>query len=223
MDLSLIDEKIAREKAAAIYSKKTLSIYDFLVLKISNKFAWECSTELLLDFYNRHITSIHLDVGVGTGYFLDKCTFPTPNPTLHLLDLNQNSLDSASKRIKRYQPIKHHLDVLEPIKLDYTFDSIGINYLLHCLPGDMSSKEKVFKHLLVNLNPNGGVLFGSTILGKDVEHNFIARRIMRLYNMKGIFNNTQDDISQLKRILEYNFNSYTIDTVGCVALFAGYM
>lgn len=221
MSVDVTDEQAARKKAASIYSKKTLSIYDYLVLGISNKFAWKCSTELLLDFYNEYISSNHLDVGVGTGYFLDKCTFPTEKPTLHLLDLNPNSLEAAAKRVNRYQPVKHQGDILEPIKLPQIFDSISINYLLHCLPGDMADKEKVFKHLLANLNPEGGVLFGSTILGAGIKRNYIAKKIMHLYNSRGIFNNSQDTLPQLKLILENNFNTYTLKTVGCVALFAG--
>ena len=38
-----------------------------------------------------------------------------------------------------------------------------------------------------------GVLFGSTILGRGVRHNLLGRRLMRLYNRKGIFSNLEDD------------------------------
>ena len=47
-----------------------------------------------------------------------------------------------------------------------------------------------------NLRPylvSGGVFFGSTILGRGVEHNLLGRRLMRLYNRKGIFSNLEDD------------------------------
>ncbi|MDJ0799996.1 MAG: hypothetical protein QNJ51_24845 [Calothrix sp. MO_167.B12] len=56
---------------AAIYSKSLLLIYDFFVLGLSNTFCWQCPTKLILNFYNQHISDKHLDVGVGSGYFLD--------------------------------------------------------------------------------------------------------------------------------------------------------
>jgi hypothetical protein len=67
---------------AAIYSKLFLSVYDFYVLGFSNSFVWQCPSRLILAFYNEHISGKQLDVGVGTGYFLDKCQFPVPIPRL---------------------------------------------------------------------------------------------------------------------------------------------
>lgn len=64
------DETIAA--GAAVYSKPFLSVYDLYVLGFSNTFVWHCPARLILDFYNEHISRKHLDVGVGTGYFLDK-------------------------------------------------------------------------------------------------------------------------------------------------------
>jgi hypothetical protein len=120
-----------------------------------------------LEHYNRHVSANHLDVGVGTGYFLDHCRFPSHTPRIALMDLNRNSLDFASRRIARYKPETYIRNVLEPIAIDaLRFDSIGVNYLLHCLPGTMESKSVAFDHLKALMNP-GAVLFGS---------NFAARR-----------------------------------------------
>ena len=88
----------------AAYTKRALAAYDLLVLGVSNRFIWRCPTQRLLDHYNGHVTANHLDAGVGTGYFLDKCRFPSPAPRIALLDLNQNTLDFASRRIARYKP-----------------------------------------------------------------------------------------------------------------------
>src|SRR5918996_6376268 len=82
---------------AAIYSKPVLSVYDLYVLGFSNTFVWRCPSHLILDFYNEHISGNHLDVGVGTGYFLDKCKFPTHHPRIALADLNTNSLQATKK------------------------------------------------------------------------------------------------------------------------------
>lgn len=206
---------------ASIYNKTVLSIYDLYVLGFSNSFAWRCPSRLILNFYNEHISDKHLDVGVGTGYFLDKCKFPTPTPTIALADLNENSLQTTAKRLKRYKPTTHVANVMEPLRIESAdFNSIALNYLLHCLPGNILSKGTVFAHLNPLLN-NGGVIFGTTILGKGVKQNFLNRTLMRIYNSKGIFDNFDDSASDLERVLKDNFNEYTVHIEGCVAFFMG--
>jgi hypothetical protein len=121
---------VAPEQAAAgqaIYTKRILGIYDFMVLGISNRLIWRCPTQRLVQHYNRHITANHLDVGVGTGYFLDRCRFPSNAPRVALMDLNRNALDFAARRIVRYKPETYIRNVLEPLSVDaMKFDSVGI-------------------------------------------------------------------------------------------------
>jgi SAM-dependent methyltransferase len=206
---------------AAVYTKFVLSIYDPLVFKFENAFVWKCPTQLLLDHYNRYVSGNHLDVGVGTGYLLDKCQFPADDPRVALMDLTPNSLQFTSARIRRYRPGTYLADVLEPIKHELPrFDSVGLNYLLQCLPGSMSDKGRVFSNLKPFLNP-GGVLFGTTILGQGVDHNPLGRLFIGLYNSRRILNNRNDNLAELERNLERNFAQYSLHTVGCVAFFAG--
>ena len=68
--------------------------------------------------YDHHISPNHLDVGVGTGYFLDHCRFETPSPRMGLIDPNSPSLDAAGRRLARYAPEIHQADILEPIPVD---------------------------------------------------------------------------------------------------------
>lgn len=70
------------EAGQAVYSKRTLAFYDFVVLGFSNRFLWKCPTQRLVHLYNNNITLNHLDVGVGTGYFLDRCHFTSSSPAL---------------------------------------------------------------------------------------------------------------------------------------------
>ena len=207
---------------AAVYSKPVLSVYDLYVLGFSNTFVWQCPSRLILDFYNEHISGKHLDVGVGTGYFLDKCKFPIHNPAIALADLNPNSLQATAKRLQRYSPTTHIVNVLEPLRIDPAdFDSIALNYLLHCLPGNILSKGTVFRHLKPLLNNKGGVIFGTTILGQGIKRNFLAKALMRTYNSKGIFGNTTDNAADLESVLKDNFRDYSMRVVGCVAFFVG--
>jgi hypothetical protein len=208
-------------KGAAFYTPSTLALYDLLVLGFSNSFVWQCPSHVILDFYNEHISDKHLDIGVGTGYFLDRCRFASADPTIALFDLNPHSLTETARRLRRYAPSCHRGNVLKSIDIGMSgFDSIGLNYLLHCLPGNLSSKSIVFEHVK-SLLSNRGVTFGSTILGKDVQHNFLARKLIKTYNAKGIFSNLSDCRRDLEAALKSHFGEYTIRIEGCVALFSG--
>lgn len=207
---------------AAVYNQPVLSVYDWFVLGFSNSYAWQCPSPLILEFYNQHITNRHLDVGVGTGYFLDKCRFPAPNPAITLFDLNANSLVTTARRLQRYRPTTQAGNVLEPLPFaPQSFDSVALNYLLHCLPGDMTSKAVVFQHLKPVLNPQTGVVFGTTILGQGQRPNAIARWLMSVYNRRGIFGNARDSAETLDTALRTHFRTHTLRIVGCVAFFVG--
>jgi ubiquinone/menaquinone biosynthesis C-methylase UbiE len=209
------------EAGQAIYSKRMLAVYDLVVLGVSARFVWKCPTREIEAHYNRHITSNHLDVGVGTGYFLDRSRFPSATPRVALMDLNPNTLEFASRRIARYNPETYRRNVLEPISIDAPrFDSVGMNYLLHCIPGSMASKSVVFDHLTGLLNPNG-VLFGSTLLQGGVSRSWLATGLMAVYNRRGIFSNERDDLDGLKRALTQRLREVSITVVGCVAVFSG--
>ena len=209
------------EAGQAVYTQRTLSMYDFIVLAVSNRFIWKCPTQRLVEHYNMHITSNHLDVGVGTGYFLDRCRFPSPEPRVALMDLNPETLAFASQRIARYRPEIYQCNVLEPIPFEgRPFDSVGLNYLLHCLPGSMVSKSVVFEHLVNGTNP-GTTVFGATLLQGGAKRSWWARRLMGIYNKKGIFSNEQDDFKGLERSLKTHLRDVTVEVVGCAALFMG--
>ncbi len=209
------------EAGQAVYSKRTLAAYDFVVLGVSNRFLWQCPTQGLEEHYNRHVTANHLDVGVGTGYFLDRCRFPSPTPRVALMDLNPAALAFAARRIARYKPETYRRNVLEPMAVDAgKFDSVAINYLLHCIPGSIESKSVAFDHLKALMNPNA-VLFGATLLQGGVRRNWFARRLMDAYNQRGIFSNKQDDLEGLERALATRFREVSVRVVGCAALFSG--
>jgi hypothetical protein len=203
----------------AIYAPGTLALYDLVVLRLSNPLIWRCPTRRILSLYDQNATDSHLDVGVGTGWYLDRCRFPVPQPRIGLLDLNPDSLAAASHRIARYRPQTFRADVLEPVSLPVTpFRSISLTYLLHCLPGDMARKAAVFDHL-APLLWSGGVMFGATLLSEGVERSGPAKALMRVYNRKGIFSNEADSLGGLRRILERRFRQVELDVVGCAALF----
>ncbi|WP_122663848.1 class I SAM-dependent methyltransferase [Pseudomonas viridiflava] len=210
------------EAGAAVYSPLTLKLYDAWVLGISNRFAWHCPTrQVLQPFFDRHVGARHLDVGVGTGYYLANAHLPD---TTHvtLLDLNPSSLQAAKDRFGRADTDTLQHDVFKPLDASQhgRYDSISLFYLLHCLPGNMDHKAQVFSSLKPCLKENG-VLFGATILGDAAEHNGFGRKLMDIYNKKGIFGNRSDTVADLRAALEQHFAQVSIEVVGKVALFSG--
>lgn len=203
----------------AFYNRWTLAWYDAYVLGFSCRFAWKCPARRILDLYDANVSANHLELGVGTGYFLDRCRFPVPDPRIALVDLNRSCLAAAARRIARYQPGQFVRNALEPFELEGRMvDSAGVNFVLHCLPGTMHTKGAVFDHLLAVVNP-GGVVFGSTILWHGVEHTFLAKRLTSLYNRRRIFTNFHDTLDALHEVLEERFREYEVRTIGSVALF----
>lgn len=205
----------------AAYTPFTLALYDKAVLGLSCRWLWRCPAPRLLEHYQTHISDNHLDVGVGSGYFLDKVRFPSEAPRLALMDLNADSLAFCERRVSRYQPEVLQRNVLAPI--DYRgarFDSLAINLLLHCLPGDMGDKAVALDHLLPLLKP-GARVFGATLLQGDVPRSLPAKGLMSLYNAKGIFSNRNDSAAALCEALESRLDEVQVRVEGCAALFSG--
>lgn len=207
------------EAGQAPYSRPFLAIYDRCVLGFNCRLVWRCATHHLLAHYNRHVSANHLDVGVGTGHFLDRCSFPSTMPRLALMDLNLNCLHVAAKRVARYSPEVYRRNVLAPIEIDAPgFDSIAALNVLHCLPGTMETKGAAFDHLKALLNP-GGVLFGSTLLYRGVRMTPLARLVARWINRLGSMTNLEDDADGLRRALGKRFAETSVELIGCEALF----
>ncbi len=205
----------------AFYTRRSLAIYDFAILWYFSRLAWKCPAGRVLRHYDDHISGNHLDIGVGTGYFLDRCSFPTTSPRIALMDPNDACLETASSRIERYEPERHRVSVLEPFDLGGpSFGSVGMNYLLHCLPGDIRSKAIVFEHVKAVTEP-GAVVFGATLLHDGVHRNWLARTVMTRNNNHGVFSNADDDLEGLEWALSQHLVEPTIEIVGCVALFSG--
>ncbi len=208
------------ETGAAIYSPAILKLYNFGVLGLSNRYLWECPTEtVLLPFFKEHLGLKHLDVGVGTGYYLANANL-TPSHQIGLLDLNENSLRTAAAQVKQAKVSTFMRDVMLPLAepADTGFDSISLFYVLHCLPGTIDQKETAIANLIRYLKKDG-VLYGATILGDEAAHNPIGRLALKLYNQKGIMHNLADTLDGLQRMLERQFQSVQIRRHNKVALF----
>lgn len=214
MDLS---EDVAAGQAA--YTPLTLALgYDLLVLAYTNRFAWKCPTKDLLAHYDANVSDNHLDVGVGTGYYVSRCRYPSLSPRLALMDINEHSLRHAARRARKYKPETYRRNVLEPIPFDAPpFSSVGMTFLLHCLPGTMAQKSIVFDHIRPLMKPDA-VLFGATVIS-GTPQNAAAKKLLDVYNAKGIFSNREDTAAGLKDALAKRFKRSSVDVRGCVAIF----
>ena len=203
---------------AAIYLPLTLRFYDLVVHGLSNAYAWRCPAREFITLYDQNVSANHLDVGCGTGYLLDHCRFPVAAPQVTLADLNPNSLKWTSRRILRYHPKSYVAEILKPLPMTEQFNSIGLNYVLHCVPGNLKVKGVAFDYLKDRLRP-GGMLFGSTIPYIGVSHNLAARTLMSIYGWIGAFNNKEDSVADLTSELSRRFTQVKVWTIGSVALF----
>jgi hypothetical protein len=184
----------------------------------SNRFAWACPTERLIRLYRDNLSANHLEAGVGTGFFIDRAGRERFE-RLNLLDINRHCLARAAQRLARYRPILREGNLLAPLHLDIApVDSIGLTYVLHCLPGRMADKLQVIDHLRPSMKART-VLFGATILGRGIEPNAVARALLGLYNSKGVFNNRDDDLGALAQGLKARFADVELESLGCVAVF----
>jgi len=100
------------------------------------------------------------------------------------------------------------------------FDSIGVNYVLHCVPGSTRGKAVVFENLKALANPSACV-FRATLLHGGVRRNWMARRVMARNNRHGIFSNTDDGLEGLEWALAQHLTDTEVRVVGCVGVFSG--
>jgi hypothetical protein len=136
------------------------------------------------------------------------------------MDLSRECLEKTKRKVARYAPETYIQNLLAPMhhKIDQ-FDSIGINYVMHCVPGNFKEKGVAFTHLQPLLSENG-VLFGTTVLSDNIHKNVLAKPFMWLMNSLGVFNNRSDNARDLKECLETNFQVIEFDVVGVTAFFA---
>lgn len=204
---------------AEVYTRRVLAWYDVFVLGFVCPVVWHCHRREMMRAYNRNVGRRHLDLGPGTGFFLDRCVFPTDRPRLALIDLNDDVLRRTAARVARYRPTSYRRDVLQPLDLGSArFDSVGMNFLLHCLPGGFPHKAAVLDHVLPYVVP-GGRIFGSTVLARGVSHGRLAPKALESLNNDETMHNADDSLDQLDAALASRFTNYRLTDRGSVGFF----
>ena len=93
------------------------------------------------------------------------------------------------------------------------FDSIALNFVLHCVPGTM--QEKLPKVLNV-LKSNGclgvdTVFIGCTLLAPEKDSPFLAKKFFETRNHGGEFDNLNDRFEDVNDILNENFQYANVE------------
>lgn len=239
---------IETAKGARVYTPLSLKIYNVGVFGIVSPYGWRCPAETLVAFFNRNILQATqpyasnpaasaprvLDIGVGTGYFPVRARL-AKETELILVDLNTDCLDDAKSSIERAHPevgsraikvvgdfLAHgddHLSLYAKGRLPPGgFDAISLMFLLHCLPGPPARKAEALVRTRTLLRPDG-VLFGATILAKNVRPNLLARFVLWMNNYLGIFDNYEDSAASFVEPLQNAFHDVKVEVVGCMLLF----
>ena len=199
------------------YTPFLLRIYDPMVLGFFARFVWRIPKKAMLDSFRELIGPTHLEVGPGTGWFLEK-SGRLDNTSLTILDPNPNVLRHVTQRLRDVPITAIQADVLKPLPVEGPFASAGLNAVLHCLPGPPEYKEVALRNIAAVLAPDG-VLFGATVLGRSANHTWIARRVLTVFNRQGGFDNLEDSEEWLRGALGRSFDSVEVDVVGSLATF----
>ena len=199
------------------YNGILLHLYDPLVLGPIARFVWGCPASGLLARYQRLVRDNHLDVGPGTGYFLDHSGLP-PGSRVTILDPNADVLRHVSRRLASFDLTAVQADVLKPLPVPGPFDSAALNLVIHCLPGPLERKARAVANVAAVLAPTG-VLFGASVLGRTGRHNRAARAFLTVFNRQGGFDNLDDTEDGLRDILGASFEEVEIETIGSAAVF----
>lgn len=204
------------------YTRAGLHLYDALIMGLFAKHVWRCPPARFVAHYRKHLTSNHAEIGVGTGYCLDRCgfDFDSHHRRLALIDLQPNCLEFSARRLARYQPQTHVHDARLPLPYWIgRFDSIAIAGVLHCLPGGMHEKAKVFDALRP-LASGGATVFGYTLVSDSVSHRRRSRWMHRALNHLRVIDNTGDRLDDLRDELSRRFVACNVEPVGCLAFFS---
>lgn len=201
------------------YTPWLLKVYDPLVLGFFASAVWRSPGRGLLEHYNRHIRQQHLDVGPGTGYFLEHARLPN-GASLTLVDPNPNVLAHVSRRLAHLDVAVIEADVCKPLidRVDSRlFDSVALNLVFHCLPE--TCKAPAIAHIAAVVKPDG-VFFGATVLGTPELHTPVSRIPLWAYNRVGAFDNLSDSEGLLREILSESFEATDLEVVGSIAIFS---
>ena len=217
---------------------KNIHHYDKLVNNINCKYVWKCSSQHIVNNYRKNVTSRHLEIGPGTGHFLTRQQLASSSHIidyLTLIDINPDILEYSKTILdKEYtttpiQTINHNIfsnTIPTKYRNSLEFNSVGINYVLHCIPGKLENKLDTLLNNLISskasrsTDKSSFTLFGSTVICDPLHMNTLAEYELMLLNGIGIFHNDNDTFDELSSYLNSNNIPHNLTKKGYVAIFS---
>ena len=198
---------------------RTLKYYDYLVNEINCKYVWRCEPQNIINMYRQHCSSSHLEIGPGTGHFLLMSGKKQFN-SLGIMDINKKILNySANQLGSQYNNISiYHQNIFMSDNFDQIKpSSVGVNYVLHCVPGNLENKmEKLINNLS---NNEKTTIFGATVINDSERQTVSSKLLLKFLNKKGVFHNKEDYSYHLKDYLVKNNIRHELQIIGNVLLF----
>ena len=205
---------------------KNLDYYDLFVNKINCKYVWKCNEKNIYNLYTNNIQKHHIEIGPGTGYYLKP--FISNLKSLELVDINSNILRYANMRLLNPNLKKKitNINLFQKnniLKIDNEITSIGVNCVLHCVPGPIEvSIDNLIHNLKKENKENKIIIFGSSVIN-DSEKNILQDFELGLLNYFRIFDNKQDNEERLITYFQTRQLQYKIHKVGSIILFSIYL
>jgi len=200
------------------YGPLLLRLYDPIVIRYVSRIVWRVPPEALHDRFRKRVRPNHLDVGPGTGWFLDHSDLPDGAP-ITILDPNTHVLEHVSKRLARFDVTAVEADVLKPLPVTGPFASAALHLVIHCLPGPQERKQLAVTNVARVLAPDG-IFFGATVLGMRGPQTRLSRAVLRVFNAQRGFDNLDDTQDSIRAMLEAEFAQVEIELIGSLAVFA---
>ena len=201
------------------FSSMSHRLYDTGLYKFVTGSIWRCPTAVLFDNYADNVSNNHLEVGVGSGYFLHRILCSDFLDRLMLSDLNRRCLAKSKARLDAFAPETLQHDIRDPLPPTANgFRSLGMNYVLHCVPGRFSQDQSIFRNAHTAL-VDGGVFFGATLIPGKFRDGVFSWLLMQILNGVGIFNNSDHRRDELKGALEVYFGKVDVTMIGNAAVF----
>lgn len=193
-----------------------LPIYDIVVNDFNCRYVWKCEKNHIFNLYKQNISKNHLEIGPGTGYFLKNYSFSN----LSLMDVNEDTLSFSKNQLKpQSKKIQNfHHDIFKQKIYVKDIDSVGVNYVLHCVDGKLEDKlDTLVKNLITDRDV---IIFGASVVSENIGKNKIAEAELYFLNQMNIFHNQYDCASNAIRYFERNKTKHKYNVIGNVFLFS---
>lgn len=200
------------------FISKSLQVYDVFVNEINCKYIWSCDKSKIFNLYKKNVRPNHVEIGPGTGYYLKPSMYKIKK--LALVDINQDILDYSRKNLKENNCNIETFCInlfSKPNKFTVNKNSsIGINCVLHCIPGKLETK---IQHILDNIEKDKNiVLFGATVVN-DKSDSVLVNLELKFLNHFKIFQNGADFSHELVDYLQKKKLTYHVEKVGQILFF----